>query len=349
MRTDCHSSTKLPGRPLGRPGNGSGAGGQRAFSLVEILVVVTLLTIIMIGLLAMFNQTQKALLAGTTQSDYLESGRAATEEIAREIEQMAPSNVGFTNGSAINFFSYVSLPANATTAGFWVPMAEPDEFRLNVFQQMFFLSRYNQQWKGIGYFVDTSDIPATQGANYIDSRPFGVGALYRYETNAAAQYPASSIYNLGNGYLRGPWLADKNYLRAPTNGVTITKLVDGVVHFRVRAYDLNGYLITQPHTNFNIIDPRTRTPVVDINVQSNYFQSPKMVPAVDFYYSFASNAVPAYLEVELGVLESRTLNRFNALTNNAANAADFLASHGAQIHLFRKRIAIRNVDPVAYQ
>ena len=349
MRTDFHSFSKLPGRPLVQPGTRSGARDRRAFSLVEILVVVTLLTIIMIGLLAMFNQTQKALLAGTTQSDYLESGRAATEEMAREIEQMAPSNVGFTNGSAINFFSYASLPANATTAGSWLPIADPNEYQLNVFQQMFFLSRYNQQWKGIAYFVDTSDVPATQGATYNETRQLGVGSLYRYETNAAAQYPASSIYTLGNSYLRGPWLTDKNYLRGPTNGVSITKLVDGVVHFRVRAYDLNGYLITQPHTNFNIIDPRTRTPVVDINVQSNYFQSPNLHQAVDFYYSFASNAVPAYLEVELGVLESRTLNRFNALANNAASASNYLASHAAQIHLFRKRIAIRNVDPVAYQ
>src|SRR4051812_38323136 len=51
---------------------------RRGFSLIEILVVVALLSVIILGLVAMFHQTQKALLSTTTQVDFLEAGRAAS-------------------------------------------------------------------------------------------------------------------------------------------------------------------------------------------------------------------------------------------------------------------------------
>ena len=317
--------------------------------MVEVLVVTALLTVIILGLVAMFNQTQRALLAGTTQADYLESGRAATELMARDLEQMAPSGVGYTNGSAINFFSHYSLPRNPSAPGVWVPLADANEYRFNFMEQMYFLTRYNEQWKGVGYFVDSSDAPTVSNGSYNDSRRMGVGALYRYETNAAGTYPAPSIYTLSATFLNAPWATDKYYLTTPSNQVTITKLVDGVVHFRVRAYDTNGFLITQPHTNLNIISPITRRPTVDINVSSNFFQAPNLTWADEYYYTFTSNAVPAYVELELGVLESRSLSRFNGLTNNPAAALAYLTNHSAQMHLFRKRVTVRNVDPVAYQ
>src|SRR5258706_1220113 len=74
-----------------------------AFSLIEILVTVTLLTVIILGLLAMFNQTQRAFRQGTTQTDVLESGRSAMDLIRRELEQMTPAYLHVTNNFA-NFY-----------------------------------------------------------------------------------------------------------------------------------------------------------------------------------------------------------------------------------------------------
>ncbi len=47
-----------------------------AFSLIEIMVAVGLMTIIVLGLLAMFDQTTRAFKVGMGQTDVLESGRA---------------------------------------------------------------------------------------------------------------------------------------------------------------------------------------------------------------------------------------------------------------------------------
>ncbi|HPC60329.1 MAG TPA: prepilin-type N-terminal cleavage/methylation domain-containing protein, partial [Verrucomicrobiota bacterium] len=56
---------------------------RSAFSLVEILVTVALLSFIVLGLLAMFHQTQRAFRSSITQTDVLEAGRALTEIIGR--------------------------------------------------------------------------------------------------------------------------------------------------------------------------------------------------------------------------------------------------------------------------
>ena len=64
-----------------------------------------------------------------------------------------------------------------------------------------------------------------------------------------------------------------------------------------------------------------------------------------FYTS--SNAVPASVEVELGVLEDSTLQRAESLSGAAQ--LNYLSNHIGQVHLFRQRVMIRNVDPAVYQ
>ena len=83
----------VAGRPAVSPVRGGG------FSLVEILVVVGLLSIIILGLVAMFSQTQRAFRLGLTQVDVLESGRAVTDMMTRELSQMTPSRAS----NAVNF------------------------------------------------------------------------------------------------------------------------------------------------------------------------------------------------------------------------------------------------------
>src|SRR2546427_12839187 len=56
-----------------------------AFSLIEIMVTVALLSFIVLGLLAMFTQTQRAFTSGMTQTDVMQSGRAVVETIARDL------------------------------------------------------------------------------------------------------------------------------------------------------------------------------------------------------------------------------------------------------------------------
>ena len=72
--------------------SGQAAGDfRRAFSLVEVLVVMGILSIIVLALMAVFNTTQRAFRAGVTQTDVLEGGRAAADLIAQDLKNLTPS------------------------------------------------------------------------------------------------------------------------------------------------------------------------------------------------------------------------------------------------------------------
>ena len=199
-------------------------------------------------------------------------------------------------------------------------MPDHVEQRTNVLQSFYFLTQYNQQWNLVGYFVDRPDL--------------GVGTLYRTNlqlTNFAgvpALVPTNGFIfaDVANALASAGSTAPTNYSR----------IADGVVHLRLRAYDTNGVAIT------NLFQPQFTT-------HSNIFVTGMVGVTRDYYYSFFSNALPAYLELEMGFLENRTLDRYNSLSINPAAAAAYLVNHLGQVHVFRQRIPIRNVDPSAYQ
>jgi hypothetical protein len=61
----------------------------------------------------------------------------------------------------------------------------------------------------------------------------------------------------------------------------------------------------------------------------------------------SSNVVPASVEVELGVLEDAVLQRAEGMSSTAQ--MNYLSNHVGQVHLFRQRVLVRNVDPSVYQ
>jgi len=65
------------------------------------------------------------------------------------------------------------------------------------------------------------------------------------------------------------------------------------------------------------------------------------------FYGFSNNVVPAYVELEVGVLEPAVLKRLNSIPS-AITQSNFLASHVGNVQVFRQRIAVRNVDPSVY-
>ena len=69
---------------------------EKGFSLVELLVVMTLLSLIVLALMAVFNSTQQAFRAGVTQTDVLEGSRAAVDLITADLRGLTPSG-GMTN------------------------------------------------------------------------------------------------------------------------------------------------------------------------------------------------------------------------------------------------------------
>src|SRR5580658_5908383 len=100
MTAACHKFISKDVRR--RPGWG--------FTLVEIMVTVALLSVIILGLVAMFNQTRRAFTSSLAQVDVLESGRGAADMIARDLEQMVPAYVqGVPNFYVLTSGNYTPL------------------------------------------------------------------------------------------------------------------------------------------------------------------------------------------------------------------------------------------------
>jgi hypothetical protein len=170
---------------------------------------------------------------------------------------------------------------------------------------LFFLTRENQRWTGIGYLVS-------------DTNNVGMGTLFRYETNAP--------------YGQNPAVLFASFTNAPLN--RMSKLVDGVVQFKTRSYDTNGVWL-------NDIDRS--------NLLAEWPRTPALLGVGEMeYYSFSSNAIPAAVEIEFGVLEDATLAKARAYPT-ALTRRNFLTNQVNSVHVFRTRVSLRNVDPLAYQ
>lgn len=294
---------------------------RRAFSLVELLTAVSITVVIIFALYAMFNQTQKALRANVTQVDVLESGRAAMEMMCRELEQMSASEIG---GATNVFVQKTPSPLLSST----ILLKDLDgnrNLRLSFLQEIFFLRRITNNWQGIAYVVG--------GANN------GVGTLYRYETST--NYRRFTYYNLTS-----------NYFRLNINSTNLVRVMDGVVHLQFTAYDSNGRPIVEytPNgglyritTNYNAIrNPAVRPQPFWTNNLILVDQLAATKPVTKF--AFLSNALPASIEVELGVLEPATYKQFQAMQAGPASVAQsYLSKQAGKVHLFRQRIPIRTV------
>jgi len=311
------------------------------------MVTIGLLTVIVLGLLLMFNQTQRAFRSSMTQTDVLEAGRATMDMVARELEQMSPSeapdyldNLGIWR-RATNFFvepSTTSFNYNSPGPFSWrQPLLQelPGNTavpRTNLVQRFYFLSKLNQDWVGTGYEVVPDD------ANEC------VGTLYRY---AGTNYPRGFLLPLSAQFL-------------PSSVTNRSRIADGIVHLRVRAYAANGRLVTTNYlTGTNAMyqlgyaGPYTNVhnAVVYGSAAPAYASRADLLQAACY---FMSNAVPAYVELEMGILEPQVLQKYRSIAQQASSAALknaallYLSNHVAQVHLFRQRIPIRNVDLSAY-
>lgn len=242
------------------------------FTVMEMLVSVTLLGVIVFGLYAMFSQTARALRQVTRQAEVFDGGRATMNLVAREMQEMVASG----QDNVINAFAQeVSYLKQSRPGG---------GDQVNILQAIYFLTRQNDNWTGTGYLIDTNDIA------------YGVGTLYRFTTNG----PGDAV----NGYFGAFAQAGDTHLVA-----------EGVIHFQMLPFDAAG----RPYTNI---------------VATNLTISATNVV-------FANNYLPAYVDLELGILEPQALKQFRTFTDpNMAQA--FLTRQIGRVQLFRQRLQIRN-------
>jgi prepilin-type N-terminal cleavage/methylation domain-containing protein len=274
---------------------------RSGLTLLEMMVAITLLAAIMIGLLAMFNQTQKALHIANTQTDLFENGRGALQMITSDLAGMTE----FKDTNVLN--SFANAPLSPIGA---LPLPSTPYPVPVYFSEAFWLTRANDDWTGIGYFV--AEDPALP-ASRLNA---GVGSLYRYEitTNRQDDVPlfANDFTSNTNRYHR---------------------VSDGIVHFSMEAvYPTNTGPADLPAVGFvRMADFR-----FPIFVEEGLSTDPTIKELVAI-------PLPAFVDVELGVLEASALKQFKSLNTLDTNAAQrFLTNHVTKIHFFRERVPIRN-------
>ena len=241
------------------------------------MVSMTLLALIMVGLLTMFNQTQKALHLVNAQTDVFENARGAIQIITRDLAET-------TVFGGTNVAIYASSFPSPVPGGVLPLFSGNNQFV--DFTEAFWLTRANDEWRGIGYLVLDDSVLRTN---------YGVGTLYRF-TGQVREESAPDLFT------------EFTSRTSPTNTHRIS---DGIVHFSMQAVYVTNNNVT---TNFG--------------------------RASSFLFS---NVLPAFIDVELGVLEPATLKQFQALSaGDFAAGTNFLARHAGNIHFFRERVPLRN-------
>jgi type II secretory pathway pseudopilin PulG len=303
-----------------------GVAATSAFSLVEVLVTITILSLIVLALMAVFNSTQLAFRASVTQTDVLEGGRATMDRMTADLRQMAPSlSYYFTNDLvSLNGITYPADPVNfyvnanynqTTNQPLVQSLPGSGAQRTNVLENFFILDRDNLNgrptWIATGYAVDTMS-------------PTDFNPLYRFymTTNVAAANPQVLFTNFMLAVQTGSF----------TNW---SHLLDGVVHLTVRAYDTNGLWMTNGYS-FGYG-----------NTAKNVLFLPPDLGEVGFY--MFSNTLPASVEIQLGVLEDRVLQRAATWPNGSLFQSNYLALQAGKLHIFRQRVTVPNFDLSAYQ
>ena len=301
---------------------------RSAFTLIEVMVVMVLLSLIVIALMGVFSSTQAAFRASVTQTDVLEGGRAAMDLITSDLRALAPSG-GATNivGNAnpavtlagngqipVNFYlvvnnSIISPPLTNTLVG-----SVSGAPRINVVENVFVLSRQNQTWSGVGYVVDTS------------STANGLYPLYRFApTDLPARPTPMQLFT--------NFLANSVQPISPYN-TNMHRLMEGVVGFRVRAYDPNGLWLTNGYPS---------------GTSSTLKNTALFAPVYgEVGCCLFSNSLPASVEIEMATLEDRTLQRAESRPYGIQRD-QYLQGQAGKLHLFRQRVTIPNVDPAAYR
>ncbi len=318
---------------------------SRAFTLLELMVAVSVMTLVIYTLYALFNQTQMALRKNAAQVDVNEGGRAAMEMIVRELSQMETSGYPaitdprtlLTYSGSKSFHSRITPGNSALLLAYQSDALTPegdDEdlaegFRTNILQDFTFTGRGDS-----GFFVTSYRVIGAAD---------GIGTLARYRTNGTLRVtaPGQALLNkteLFNRFFFDPIVSATNILFEP--------IVAGVIHFRISPYDQLGRPLGHGSLYYDplglnlerlgaagqaLFPVATNQPVDGTLMQDRDGQS-----QVQFY-----GALPDYFDLEMAVVEPQVLEQVRALPK--ATQANFLGRQIGKVTLFRQRIPIRDM------
>ncbi len=193
---------------------------EQGYSLIEIMVAMSLLTVIVVLLLGSLNQTQKGLKASGAQTDTLESGRAFLNLLSREMQETVNFQSGVNNAFRFACTYRTSDPLLQTIPGL------PGVQRTNELMSFSFVVRSKEttDWKAIFYDFDKNDLNTLK-----------LGSLFRAEQDFLYRESSNNLAKLQNNFISWSYSA--------ANSTNFFKMLERVVHLKFFAYDQNGFLI----------------------------------------------------------------------------------------------------------
>ncbi len=349
-----------------------------AFSLLELMIAVGLLTIIVAALYAMFDQTQRAFRQSLNQADLSEGGRSALDLMVRTIERAASPQVE-------DALHLVVRPANAT--GYELVFAgdatQANRTQPLRFDELFFTyPASGGRWHVGGLFIGTLD------AGPVVSTPVtGLGSLYLYDEalpnsnlvqvldgqgrlGARVRDLASPAtvppYRLtGTAALRTNLITGRLWVPTYPAGETrearrdAVKLLEGVLQCRITAFDADGrpfdanhpvlYDVNFPRVGVNTNVPRHYpvTPVAWRNQVGNVSR-PLPIEVINVNSDtaqvstlFRGPNLPASIEIEITLLDGKQLDQFRSLPDNVQARNRWLANNAGALQTLRQRVVLR--------
>lgn len=183
---------------------------RSALTILEMLVSTAMLSFIVLGLTAVFIQTQRAFKTGIKSTTVTDAGRTILDMISSDLSQMSDAqNTNVTN----LYWSWSSNNIQYTTG----TSGQLENFRTNQLDAIYVLEHTNTMWIGVGYAVQ-------------DVIP-GVGTLYRYQTNYDTPFITNGLF--------WPFLTSVQQ-QSFTNGAYWHRVADGVIDLKLRTFDQNG-------------------------------------------------------------------------------------------------------------
>jgi hypothetical protein len=295
----------------------------RALTILEMLVSTALLSFIVLGLTAMFIETQKAFKTGIKQTSVTDAGRSIIDMIAADFSQMADGHLPNQYGVNSGRFIYPNLDWYRVY-GYDLVQSQSGFIRTNQLEDLFAMVQTNNSWIGIGYSVSNWFTNA-------NGTPFpGVGTLYRYTTNVNAPLTISNA-----SFLYATFSNAVNF-GTYTN---FHRIADGVVHLKIYAYDTNGYE-NQNEVPWDYGPNTTNLAYPNVVYVANPLNP--LGPLIQ-----QTNFVPHSLDIELGILEPEAFEHVRALFTSGATAAatTYLQNCAGQVEIFRQHIIIPAGSP----
>jgi hypothetical protein len=197
-----------------------------------------------------------------------------------------------------------------------------------------------------GFFVGQE---SSEVAGYRADRPWPppIGSLYFYSDPKGVLARGDNLRTNGVSANQFRSKLLKNFNDLDNRTAVSSRVLDGVVVFRVLAYDSYGRLMDEyslnqlmklPITN-GIYQPDIRFAA---NAQVELVGKVQSIKAPATSVTFLNQELPATLEIELGILEPKALAKYRAASDaGAITALAFLEQNQASIQMYRRRVDLR--------